>query len=102
MRAVKAAELATTRGRGEKGPYMGPSSPHPPREEGLSERIQRGGETVDFVRRVVMDEADPDRLVFVAEPAVQAERVPGVVGPHPHLLLGQPRGHVGRGHAADV
>jgi hypothetical protein len=49
-----------------------------------------------------VDEADPDRLVAVAEPLVQAERVPGIVRPDPDLRVGQAGGHVGRGHALDV
>jgi len=49
-----------------------------------------------------VDEADPDRLVAVAEALVQAERVPGVVGPDPDLLGGQAGGHVRGGHALDV
>jgi hypothetical protein len=49
-----------------------------------------------------VDEADPDRLVAVAEALVQAEGVPRIVRPDPDLLVGQPGGHVGGGHALDV
>ena len=49
-----------------------------------------------------MDEADPDRLAGIAEPLVQAERVPRVVRPDPDLRVGQPRGHLLGGHAIDV
>jgi hypothetical protein len=49
-----------------------------------------------------VDEADPDRPARVAEPLVQAERVPRVVRPYPHLGVGQPRGDLLGGHAVDV
>jgi len=49
-----------------------------------------------------VDETDPDRLVAVAEALVQAEGVPGVVRPDADLRVGQPGGHVRRGHPLHV
>src|SRR5207248_2386072 len=52
-------------------------------------RLQPRGEPVDLLDRVVVDEAEPDRLVFVPEALIQVERVPRIVRPDPDLPVGQ-------------
>ena len=63
---------------------------------------ESGEQPVDLLLRVVVDEADPDRVLFVAETLVQVQRVPRVVGPDSDVTARQLGRHVGGGYAVHV
>src|ERR1019366_7722665 len=66
-----------------------------------SRRGQFADQPVHLVGRVVVDEADPDRVSLVAETLVEVQRVPRVVSPDADPALSESRRDLGRRGALD-